>query len=430
MHSKTPSAAPAIQVCGVSKHYSRQTQGLRQVVRLLLGRKQGTADGFQALSPLSFTVKRGETLAIIGRNGAGKSTLLQIICSTLTPSTGTVQVNGRLGALLELGAGFNPDFTGRENIYLSAALYGLTREQIRQRFDAILAFAEIGEHIDHPVKTYSSGMFVRLAFAVIAHIDAEILVIDEALAVGDVYFTQKCMRFLEDFSRRGTLIFVSHDTHTVTRLCQRAIWIDQGQLMLIADSKTVVNKYLASFYEDRLESASAENKADLMPAGSTNNFSSAFGLGGASITSCHLYDEQGERLFKLEQAQRVRLEVRCRAFEHIQQPILGFFIKDRLGQPLCGYNTLKKLDAWHSLAAGDQQTITFSFYLPLLATGTYTITVALAAGTQHEHVQHHWVHDILSFKAQADPDLVGLVTLEQATCSLGFADGSPHSTRQ
>lgn len=426
MPSKSSSETPAIQVCGVSKHYSRQAQGLRQVARLLLGRKQATSDGFLALSPLSFTVKRGETLAIIGRNGAGKSTLLQIICSTLTPSTGTVQVNGRLGALLELGAGFNPEFTGRENIYLSGAVYGLSREQIRQRLDAILAFAEIGEHIDQPVKTYSSGMFVRLAFAVIAHIDAEILIIDEALAVGDVYFTQKCMRYLEDFAKQGTLVFVSHDTHTVTRLCQRAIWIDQGQLMLIADSKTVVNKYLASFYEDRLKVDSSPDKAATVttatPAATINNFNSAFGLGGAVITECRLHDEQGNPLLKMEHAQHVQLQVSCRAIEPIQQPIIGFFIKDRLGQPLCGYNTLSILKDWHALNPGECRTVNFRFYLPLLASGSYTITVALAAGSQHEHVQHHWVHDILSFKAQADPDLVGLFSLEQVTCTLAPQD--------
>ena len=167
---------------------------------------------FWALKDISFEIRKGETVGIIGRNGSGKSTLLQILCGTLTPNSGTVAINGRVAALLELGAGFNPDFTGRENVYMNGSVLGLTKEQIDARFDEIAAFADIGEFLFQPVKTYSSGMYVRLAFAVIAHVDAEILIIDEALAVGDAFFVQKCMRFLRDFMTRGTVLFASHDT--------------------------------------------------------------------------------------------------------------------------------------------------------------------------------------------------------------------------
>ena len=178
---------------------------------------------FWALRNVSLKVKKGETFGIIGCNGSGKSTLLQIICGTLPPTHGKVDISGRVAALLELGSGFNPEFTGRENVYLYASILGLTKEEINARYNDILLFADIGSFIDQPVKTYSSGMVVRLAFAVVAHVDADILVIDEALSVGDVFFTQKCMRFLRDFKKTKTLIFVSHDTGAVLNLCDRAI---------------------------------------------------------------------------------------------------------------------------------------------------------------------------------------------------------------
>ena len=233
----------AINVLNISKSYSTYGSSIQRVLSLLLGKQREASGSFSALSDVSFTVHKGETLGIIGSNGAGKSTLLQVICGTLYPTSGSVSVEGKLAALLELGAGFNPEFTGRENVYLSAAVYGLTHEQIDARLSEILSFAEIGEFIDKPVKTYSSGMFVRLAFAIIAHVDAQILVIDEALAVGDVYFTQKCMRFLKAFAQTGTLLFVSHDTTTVVNLCDRAVWLKNGQLQKVGNAREVSEAY-------------------------------------------------------------------------------------------------------------------------------------------------------------------------------------------
>lgn len=409
----------AIRVRGLTKSYPNTTHPLRQVFRLLLGLPIPADQRFQALKPLDFDVQRGETLGIIGRNGAGKSTLLQMICGTLEPTQGSVQVNGRLAALLELGAGFNMDFTGRENIYLSAAVYGLSKQQIHEQLENIIAFAEIGEHIDHPVKTYSSGMFVRLAFAIIAHVDADILVIDEALAVGDVYFTQKCMRFLQDFTERGTLLFVSHDTGSVNRMCQRALWIEKGQLKMLDNSKTVVDAYLGSFYADSLTEAASPPVTDCekLHCSSRNNFNSQFGTGAATILACQLLDENGSPLLIQEKKQTLHLQVDCIAnHAAIAQPIIGFYIKDRLGQPICGHNTIALLPNWDILPQNTVNRIRFSFDLPLLASGDYTITVSLAAGTQTEHIQHHWVHDILSFKAQADPHLLGQFSLNEIHC--------------
>ncbi|MGH7114089.1 MAG: ABC transporter ATP-binding protein, partial [Stellaceae bacterium] len=223
------SCDPAISVIGLSKCYTIYNAPQDRLKQAIMPRLARAAAPFAravgknlvepvffrhhwALRAVSFEIDRGETLGVIGRNGAGKSTLLQLICGTLSPTSGTVSVNGRVGALLELGSGFNPDFTGRENVYLNATVLGLTTREIDARLDDIIAFADIGSFIDQPIKTYSSGMAMRLAFAVIAHIDADILIIDEALAVGDAFFQQKCMRWLRRFREHGTVLFCGHDT--------------------------------------------------------------------------------------------------------------------------------------------------------------------------------------------------------------------------
>lgn len=397
----------AIEVSNISKSFSSQGSSARRVARLLLGKPQPAAGAFNALSDISFTVRKGETLGIIGSNGAGKSTLLQIICGTLYPTSGKVVVQGKLAALLELGAGFNPEFTGRENVYLSAAVYGLTHEQIDARLNEILSFAEIGEFIDRPVKTYSSGMFVRLAFAIIAHVDAQILVIDEALAVGDIYFTQKCMRFLKAFAQTGTLLFVSHDTTTVVNLCDRAVWLKQGVLQKVGNARDVSEAYLSSVYENKLPETVTVSTQD------NSAFESAqFGVGGGRILACALLNAQGEKLHVLDHAQRVVVQIKIEALQEISPPIVGFFVKNRLGQHVFGDNTIKLLPQWQVMTAGEVCEIRFSFTMPSLATGDYSIGAALAEGTQLEHVQHHWIHDALAFKAKADPNLTGFMAID------------------
>ena len=204
---------------------------------------------FNALKDVSFEIKKGETVGIIGRNGSGKSTLLQMICGTLFPTNGSVQTNGRIAALLELGSGFNPEFTGRENVYLNGTVLGLSKEEIDARFDEIAAFADIGDFIEQPVKTYSSGMFVRLAFAIQANVDPEILIVDEALAVGDAYFVHRCMARFHDLQKKGTtIIFVSHDASSVKRLCSRVLWLKNGHLTLVGNATTVVDAYLQDLF--------------------------------------------------------------------------------------------------------------------------------------------------------------------------------------
>lgn len=409
------SSEVAISLQGIGKTYHVFDSPAQRLAHLLFGSRRRMGREFHALQGIDFEVRKGETLGVIGRNGAGKSTLLQIICGTLTPTTGQVRVNGRIAALLELGAGFSPEFTGRENVYMSAAIHGLGRAEIDARMADILAFAEIGDFIDQPVKTYSSGMFVRLAFAVIAHLDADILVIDEALAVGDVYFTQKCLRFLRRFAEKGTLLFVSHDTHSVINLCERALWLDGGRMQRFGEAKTVSDAYLGSFYEDRL-AEQTESSAEPVPVSDKE-----FGLGGGRIEKCSLFDAAGNKVTVLERAQRVRLEVECSARDEILSPILGFFVKDRLSQAICGENSIALLPEWKRFSAGSSCNVVFEFDLPLLATGDYTISIALGAGTQQQHVQHHWIHDALAFRSQASPSLTGLFELEGVACSVGRA---------
>jgi homopolymeric O-antigen transport system ATP-binding protein len=234
----------AIKVDRLSKCYHIYDKPRDRLLQMLVGGRKQYYREFWALRDVSLEIKRGETVGIIGRNGSGKSTLLQLICGTLNPTAGHTQVSGRIAALLELGAGFNPEFTGRENVYLAAALYGLSPEEIDGRFDAIGAFADIGEFIEQPVKTYSSGMYVRLAFSVAIHVSPDVLIVDEALSVGDIAFRNKCLEEIQRMVARGvTILFVTHDLSTLQLLCSRVLWLDGGQLKASGDPVRVSQDY-------------------------------------------------------------------------------------------------------------------------------------------------------------------------------------------
>ena len=400
---------------------------------------------FWALKDLSFEVKRGETVGIIGRNGSGKSTLLQIICGTLNPTGGTIQTSGRIAALLELGSGFNPEFTGRENVYMNGALLGLDEKQIDERFDAIVDFADIGDFISQPVKTYSSGMLVRLAFAVIAHVDADILVIDEALSVGDAFFTQKCMRFLRQFKENGTILFVSHDTGAVVNLCKKAIWLEKGICREQGEPKIIAQHYLANLYTSQ-QGESSTNIAEItkneeIPFGQPRDMriefinstsfrndlelfefktnAPNFGKGGGHIVSVGLLNEDGSPLSWIVGGENVRLNIICRANDVIFSPIIGFFVNDRLGQPLFGDNTYSFTSrAPLNARQGVEFEAEFSFRMPILPIGDYSITVALAEGTQQEHIQHHWIHEAVLIKSHSSSVSTGLVGVPMNNISL------------
>lgn len=444
-----------ISVESLGKKYDIYAQPADRLKQMILPRVAGLVGKpkgvyykeFWALRDVSFDVRRGETVGIIGRNGSGKSTLLQMVCSTLHPTEGKVHVHGRIAALLELGAGFNPEFTGRENVFLSGLLYGIPEGELRKRFQSIVDFADIGEFINQSVKTYSSGMYVRLAFAIAAHVDADTLVIDEALSVGDVRFTQKCMRYLREFQKRGTLLFVSHDTGAVTSLCSRAIWMDAGRMVMDGSAREVVEHYLAVQHAaDRAslgatvtvraigdDAASPAGAAVEMPVDvidprkavlngeATRNLveifefdaeqaGTEFGAGALRIMDVQMLDGEGAVLQLTAGGEAVELAIDAQVMESVTSPIFGFYVKDRLGQRLFGDNTYVSYRD-HSLAAipGSRLRARFRFRMPVMPGGDYSIDVAVATGTQENHTQQHWIHDALAFRASDSTMRHGLV---------------------
>ena len=431
----------AVEVNGLGKSYQiydKPSDRLKQM--LVRGRKRYYKE-FWALKDVSFKIKKGETVGIIGRNGSGKSTLLQMICGTLNPTVGDIKINGRVAALLELGAGFNPEFSGVENVYMAASLYGLTNEEVDQRFEAIAAFADIGDHINQPVKTYSSGMFVRLAFAVIAHVDADILVIDEALAVGDAVFTQKCMRFIRKFKENGTLLFVSHDMASIMNLCERAIWLDSGELRKVGTSKLISEAYLKFTLQEvygettklhQIEFEEEKKDIDIIETeegekGITvdyecktsvrNNLSSAngwnTGVGEILGIDIKTIGSQSNSEMPLVGGELVELSIYATANKELDRPILGFLVRDKLGQDLFGENTLSFTDEKPiSIEAGQNFKAKFMFKLPMLPNGEYSVMASLANGDFTNHVQHHWLHDALILKVFSSKVRWGLVGAE------------------
>jgi lipopolysaccharide transport system ATP-binding protein len=442
----------AIKVENLSKSYQiyekpqdRLKQSIFPRLNQLFGK--GSKQYFQefsALKDVSFEVKRGETVGIIGRNGSGKSTLLQMICGTLNPTQGSIQVNGRVAALLELGAGFNAEFTGRENIYTNGALLGLSKDEIEHKLGGILAFADIGIFIDQPIKTYSSGMLVRLAFAVIAHVDADVLIIDEALAVGDAFFTQKCMRYLRTFMNTGTILFVSHDTASINNLCNRALWLDKGELLQEGLPKDVCASYLEAFYEE-YQGKSSEPKAQPLESRSVevklrdqrlefinnSNFrndlelfkfnpdASSFGKGGAQIIDVQLLDKNSHPLSWVVGGEKIAIRVDAAVHNELNSPIIGFYVKDRLGQTLFGDNTfLSYRESPLSCQSESRLSAEFTFSMPILPAGDYSIAVALANGTQEVHEQHHWIHDAILFKSHSSSVSTGIIGIPMLNITL------------
>ena len=385
---------------------------------------------FWALQNVDLELRRGEALGVVGENGAGKSTLLRLLCGTLRPTTGTVRVAGRIAALLELGAGFNPNFTGRENVRLNAAVLGLSRSEIADRFDAIAEFAGIGEFMDLPVRLYSSGMQARLAFAVSAHVDADILIVDEILAVGDAAFAQKCTAHLERFRKHGTLLFVSHNTGWVTRLCDRALWLDHGRVREIGPAGDVCAHYLANLAE-----APAGRKSDAAPVrrwalldppalvrdprpvvrntiavSAFNPDAPWHGHGGALIKDVCFCDTLGACLEHVNGGDEVTLRIACHAERDLNNPIVGFLLRDRLGQNVFGDSTyLACRDQLRAVEAGDDFVAEFRLQLPFIARGDYALTVAITDGTQEDHIHIHWIEEAVMLGVQVSPVRHGII---------------------
>jgi lipopolysaccharide transport system ATP-binding protein len=431
----------AVVLSGVGKtywSYARPGDRMADAVARLVGRRAGAP--FQALDGVDLEIARGEATGLIGRNGAGKSTLLQIIAGTLRPSIGTVEVNGRLAAMIEFGAGFNPDFTGRENIHVAAALTGLSPRQVRARMDSILEFAAIGDFIDQPVKIYSSGMFARLAFAVAAHTDADILLVDEILSVGDAAFNRKCAGFIERFKRRGTVIFTSHSMAAVQALCQRAIWLDGGRVRDDGAAEEVCARYLAETTAaattparalhvptslSSLAGAGAVAGADMIEIYPFDPAAPWFGQGGAKILDAALYSHGGERLEQISSGTAVELRIECAAETVIERALVGFQVRDELGQVVFGQNTHAAYENHpFSVSPGAPFRARFGFVFPRLKAGLYSVVAALTDGTQLQNIHHHWITDALFIRvsnSRVHRGLAGAMNLTTAVLQTASA---------
>ncbi len=426
----------AISVKNLTKTYRIFSHPGDRIKQALSFGKLRFCQEFTALQDVSFEIKKGEAVGIIGRNGSGKSTLLQLICGILKPTSGEVDVNGRISALLELGSGFSPEFTGRENVFMNATVLGLSRQEIEARFADIEAFADIGAFIDQQVRTYSSGMMLRLAFAVIAHVDADILVIDEALSVGDAFFVQKCMRFLRKFMEKGTVLFVSHDIGVVLNLCKKAVWVQKGEIESAGQPKEVTERYLENLYEsqqgkgighafgiaERTESRPKPARYMRLDFFNQTKFrndielfcfspdTQSFGLGGVEIAEVKILDQAGRSLAWVVGGEPVQMMIQCRAQKNIVSPIVGFMVKDRLGQVVFADNTfLAYAQRTLCISSGERFQASFAFSMPIMPLGDYTISVAVAEGTQADHVQHQWIHEAIAFKVHSSSVCHGLL---------------------
>ena len=340
---------------------------------------------FWALRDIAFTVEKGETLSLVGPNGCGKSTLLQIVAGILQPTAGRVVTRGRIAALLELGAGFNPEFSGRENVFLNGEIMGLSRQEIARAMPSIEAFAEIGEFIERPVKEYSSGMYVRLAFSTAIHVDPEILIVDEALAVGDAVFANRCVRkFQELRERKITVLFVSHDLGLVKQLSDRAILLLNGRMEAQGTPKDVINRYIGLV----LERQEPRTKKDERIRGSFRH-----GDGTSEIVGVQILNARGEPAALVSSGEAVTVRVRCRFHQAKSDPMVGILIRTRIGMDVYGTNTRLEQVELGAFEPGDELEVDFHIEC-WLTPQTYTLTVA----TQNtDGTSHDWLDDAIAF---------------------------------
>jgi ABC-type polysaccharide/polyol phosphate transport system ATPase subunit len=374
-----------VLVQNVSKLYRLYRRPSDRLRELLPGSRTLHTD-FWALRDIGFQLEKGETLGLVGPNGCGKSTLLQIVSGILQPTTGRVVTRGRIAALLELGAGFNPEFTGRENVYLNGEIMGLSRAEIARAMPSIEAFAEIGEFIERPVKEYSSGMYVRLAFSTAIHVDPEILIVDEALAVGDAVFANRCVRKFQELRERGiTVLFVSHDLGLVKQLSDRAILLLGGRIEAQGHPRDVINRYIGLVLE-RQEPAG--KKGDRVRG------SFRHGDGASEILAIEILNAAGEAVASVASGEPVTVRVRSRFTRAVSDPMVGILVRTRIGMDVYGTNTLIEQTPLGDFQAGDQLEVDFRLEC-WLTPQQYTLTVATqnADGSSHD-----WLDDALAFE--------------------------------
>jgi len=404
----------AIEFSGVSKSYSIYSTPRDRLKELATLNSRSFHTDYWALRDLTFQVERGETFCVVGENGSGKSTLLQICAGIMQPTAGEAKVNGRVAALLELGSGFNPEFSGRDNVFLNGAILGLSTKEMERRFPDIEAFAEIGDFIRQPVKTYSSGMIVRLAFAVAIHVDPEILLVDEALAVGDIYFRQRCMRKVHELRASGvTILFVSHATGDIKALGDRALWLDKGRMREIGRTDLVVSKYLAAMaakdQQYQAHEVSTHERTYLGPEEIIEeipNIDHRFGDGKAEILGIAVLDPKGQRLTTLEPNSNVVVRISVRAKANLDRPIVGFMFRNHLGVDFAGTNTAREGTDLPALLIGEIATIDFHVELPALYASTFSFSPAIANGTLERYSTCDWIDNAVVLSMDKSPDAI------------------------
>lgn len=411
-------AADVIQLENVSKVYRLYDSPAGRLKEALFrGRKRYHRE-YWAIKDVSFSVPKGTTTGIIGRNGSGKSTLLQMVARIMAPTHGTVSVNGRVAALLELGSGFDPEFTGRENVYLNGSILGLTRAEIDARFEDIEKFADIGRYMDQAVKLYSSGMYVRLAFATAVNVDPDILLVDEALAVGDVVFQHRCMRKIREIQEQGkTILFVSHDIGAVRKLCTQAILIDNGTVTVMGEPDTVVQAYYKSIWNadapPSSQSSVAPPKIDDYPQTAAltpvKKYDHRFGDRKGEIVAAGLIDEHGNRADAVYGGQKIHFSLLVKCHQPIDMPMGGIVLKDLLGNELIKTNTDAENHYLDACPIDSCIQITFSFVMPPFKPGSYAISAGFGTGTIENHTATDWIENIVVFSLESSNQFYGLI---------------------
>lgn len=456
----------AIRAQGLGKHYHIYAKPHHRLLQTLWRGKRQFYRDFQALENINFELMQGQTLGVIGRNGAGKSTLLQLICGTLAPTAGNIEVQGRIAALLELGTGFNPEFSGRENVAINAAILGLSEAQIDQRMEAILAFADIGEFIDQPVKTYSSGMYVRLAFAVAIHVEPDILVVDEALAVGDAFFQAKCMTQMKKMLDAGTtLLFTSHDVGAIKAICQQVLWLEQGKMRAFGETSAITRQYaqewvlqanaaqgvIAQPAQPALETSSSSLEHVAVPNLSETELQTAarlqtVGTGAVRLSEMGWVVSDGletvEGQIVSEQLVQWGETVQINARVNIQKPcdrlIVSYHLKNRQNQHVIGSHTYSHPQVYErKWQAGDAFQVRFTAPV-VVHEGQYALTMLVTSISDMvrytDAVFHDWVDDVAILTVAPRPlyplsDMVEVENVVQVKALPSFSENrqEPHA---
>ena len=399
----------------IYKLYDRNRDRLKEALHLS---KNINFREHYALDDVSLSVNTGETVGIIGTNGSGKSTILKIITGVLNPSRGEVKINGRISALLELGAGFNMEFTGIENIYLNGTMIGFSEEEIDARLQDILDFADIGDFVYQKVKTYSSGMFVRLAFAVAINIDPEILIVDEALSVGDVFFQNKCYRKFEDFKKQGkTILFVSHDLSSVSKYCDRVILLEKGKKIGEGSPKEIIDMYKKVLVGQLDMQSNTQKSADLSKGSrwkdrmQLNPDKDEYGSGLAEFEDYCAYDKSGEITNTIIKGEEFTVKVKVRFFDTIQEPIFAVSFKNRQGTEITGTNTMFEKLSTGTAVPGDVMVATFTQNMSLQG-GEYLISLGCVGYREGEFTVYHRLYDVFSLTVISDKDTTGFYDMD------------------